>query len=329
MIGAERTLLSFLDAPVVIGDPDGCAVYVNPAFELRFERAVGRVPGAPLAELFEGGAREAVLRAVVVACTQGESVRFRLREGSVGFSAVASPIEAQGEQVGVVILLKEEVEGLERVLALHREMERPLDELSQSIQQLSEHQAGPRDARLRSLLGDAQQALGRLRKGADEVHAVLTGAGGQRAGEKAAGPVGARSFEPAALLHRVAARAERGLSGSGRRSTWSRRPACRACPGTRAGSRRCCSRLVETRLTGGAALDRLVLTARARGGGASARCSSRCASWAPRAQPRTRRICARRRPRSAPSCAPSSSRGSAAPRPCDSACRPETDRRLR
>ena len=268
MIGAERTLLSFLDAPVVIGDPDGCAVYANPAFELRFERAVGRVPGAQLAELFEGGAREAVLRAVVVACTQGESVRFRLREGSVGFSAVASPIEAQGEQVGVVILLKEEVEGLERVLALHREMERPLDELSQAIQQLSEHQIGPRDARLRSLLGDAQQALGRLRKGADEVHAVLTGAGGQRAAEKAAGPVGARSFEPAALLHRVAARAERGHSGSGLPIDVVAAPGLPSLPGDPRRFEALLSRLVETRLTGGAALDRLVLTARAVGAGA-------------------------------------------------------------
>ena len=33
---AERSLLSFLDAPVVVGDPEGRAVYVNPAFEARF-----------------------------------------------------------------------------------------------------------------------------------------------------------------------------------------------------------------------------------------------------------------------------------------------------
>jgi len=268
VIGAERSLLSYLDAPVVIGDPDGCAVYANPAFELRFERAVGRVPGAPLAELFEGGAREAVLRAVVVACTQGESVRFRLREGSVGFSAVASPIEAQGEQVGVVILLKEEVEGVERVLALHREMERPLDELSQSLQQMSELPAGPRDARVRSLLADAQQALGRLRKGADEVHALLTGARGPGAGDKAAATAGARSFEPAALLHRVAARAERGLGGAGLPIDVVAAPGLPSLPGDPRRVEALLSRLVETRLAGGAALDRLVLTARVVGAGA-------------------------------------------------------------
>jgi hypothetical protein len=268
VIGAERSLLSYLDAPVVIGDPDGCAVYANPAFELRFERAVGRVPGAPLAELFEGGAREAVLRAVVVACAQGESVRFRLREGSAGFSAVASPIEAQGEQVGVVILLKEEVEGVERVLALHREMERPLDELSQSLQRLAELQAGPRDARVRSLLADAEQALGRLRKGADEVHALLTGGRGSSTGEKAGGPGGVRSFEPAALLHRVAARAERGLSGSGPSIDVVAAPGLPSLAGDPRRVEALLSRLVETRLAGGAKLDRLVLTARAAGAGA-------------------------------------------------------------
>jgi len=259
---AERTLLSYLDAPVVIGDPDGCAIYVNPAFEARFERAVGRVPGAPLAELFEGGAREAVLRAVVVACAQGESVRFRLREGAVGFSAVASPIEAQGDRVGVVILLKEEVEGLERVLALHREMERPLDELSQLQQQLFELASGSRDARLRTLLGDAQQALARLRKGADEVHALLTGARGPSAAREpaAAGP---KSFEPASLLHRVAARAERGQGDAGGPIEVIAAPGLPNLPGDPRRIEALLLRLIEARLAPGAALGRLVLTARA------------------------------------------------------------------
>ena len=58
---------------------------MNPAFEAAFERTA---LGVPLAELFEGGAREAVLRAVVSACDKGESVRFRMREGDVGYSAV-------------------------------------------------------------------------------------------------------------------------------------------------------------------------------------------------------------------------------------------------
>lgn len=258
---AERTLLSYLDAPVVIGDPDGCAVYVNPAFEARFERAVGRVPGAPLAELFEGGAREAVLRAVVVACTQGESVRFRLREGAMGFSAVASPIQAQGEQVGVVILLKEEVEGLERVLALQREMERPLDELGHVLQQLEDLAGTSRDARLRSLLGDAQRARARLRKSADEVHAVLTGGRGSGAAPKEAGSGAAKGLEPVALLQRVAARA----AGATPLDVVAA-PGLPSLPGDPRRLEALLLRLVEARLAAGAKLERLVLTARLAGG---------------------------------------------------------------
>jgi hypothetical protein len=246
----------------VIGDPDGCAVYVNPAFELRFERAVGRVPGAPLAELFEGGAREAVLRAVVMACRDGESVRFRVREGALGFSAVASPIASQGEQVGVVILLKEEVEGVERVLALHREMEQPMDELGQVLQQLLELPADSREARLRSLLSDAQQALGRLRKGADEMHAMLTGArdAGSAASAKAGG--GAPRTEPSALLHRVAARAERMQGAAGRTIDVVAAPGLPALPGDPNRLEALLLRLLEARLTPEATCERVVLTAR-------------------------------------------------------------------
>jgi hypothetical protein len=260
VIGAERTLLSYLDAPVVIGDPDGCAVYANPAFELRFERAVGRVPGAPLAELFEGGAREAVLRAVVVAA-EGESVRFRLREGAQAFSAVASPIASGGESVGVVILLKEEVEGLERVLALHRAMEQPMDELGQLVQQLTELPVVSREARLRALLGDAQQALGRLRKGADEVHALLTGSRDPVEGAVAHGaPL--RRFDPSGLLHRVGARAERSDGAEGRSIEVVVAPGLPMLPGDPHRIEALLLRLLERRLAPGAALDRLVITAR-------------------------------------------------------------------
>ena len=184
----------------------GVAIYANPAFEMCFERSVGRVPGIALAELFDGGAREAVLRAVMDACKRGESVRFRLREGSVAFSAVVSPIEAQGEPVGVVILLKEEVEGVERILALHRQMEQPLDDLAHALQQLPDQ---VRDARPRALLEDAVRSLGRVRKAADEVHGVLTGAPSAGTASESRPTRALRRFDPGALLHRVAGRMER------------------------------------------------------------------------------------------------------------------------
>jgi len=269
VIGAERTLLSFLDAPVVVGDPDGCAVYANPAFEMRFERAIGRVPGVPLAELFEGGARESVLRAVVSACRQGESVRFRVREGAVGFSAVASPIEAQGEQVGVVILLKEEVEGVERILTLHRQTEQPLDELAHALEQLLEHTAHARDARLRTLVDDALRSLARVRKGADEVHGVLTGAPGTSRQAEAKGVARAtRRFDPGALLHRVAGRMGRAFEAGRTSVEVVAPPALPPLAGDEHRLESLLQRLLEARLAQQPAPEQLLLGARVTGAGA-------------------------------------------------------------
>jgi len=198
--GAERSLLSFVDTPILVGDPQGCAAYVNPAFEECFQVSGEDVLGRSLAEIFEGGGREAVLRAVAEVCQLGESVRFRMRERGVGYAAAASPIQAGTENVGVVILLKEEVEGVERLIALHREIQDPLDELGGTLENLME-QAGSRSAEWqRAVVGDALQSLARLRKWSEHVNAVLCGAPTPSAsGEE---------MDPAALMRSVARRVQ-------------------------------------------------------------------------------------------------------------------------
>ncbi len=173
MIGAERSLLSFLDMPVLVVDPEGTAAYANPAFEACFETPVAEIAGRPLAELFEGGGREALLRAVAEVCRYGESVRFRLRERDTGFAATASPIVAEDAHVGVVILLKEEVEGIERLIALHRELREPLDALGATLETLA---AETVDSGQRARVEDAVGALERVRKWADHANAVICGA---------------------------------------------------------------------------------------------------------------------------------------------------------
>ncbi|HEX2486535.1 MAG TPA: PAS domain-containing protein [Myxococcota bacterium] len=203
---AERSLLSFLDAPVVVGDPDGRAVYVNPAFEERFGQAADEVAGLPLAELFQGGGREAVLRAVAEVCERGESVRFPLRERGAGFQAVVSPITADEARVGAVILLKEEVEGVERLLALQREIADPLSELEATLQSLHEQTGGRRSPQHRADLEDALRALARVRKWCDELGDTLAG----RATAAAAG-----RFDPAQLVRLVAQRLESRSGSSG------------------------------------------------------------------------------------------------------------------
>ena len=205
MNGAE-SLLSYLDTPIVVGDPDGRAVYVNPAFEERFPRAGKSALGLPLAELFDGGAREAVLRGVVTACESRETARFRLRAGDVGYSAVASPISSSGQAVGVVILFKEELGEAERLLQIHREMQGALDDLAGTLDTLLEQTGGRRNPQHRVLVEDGIRSITRVRKWSEEMQAAIAGR-----------PVASHSerIATAEVLARVAERAERRAESGG------------------------------------------------------------------------------------------------------------------
>jgi len=170
-----RSLMDFIAAPVLVGDPDGRVVYVNPAFERAFEVARADVTGVPLAGLFDGGAREAMLDAVARVCGGAPPARFRIREGGDGFVALASPVEADGGRVGVVVLLTHEASGEDRLHALRREILEPLDELTNCLTDLSEQFGGRRDEKFRLLLADGVRAVSRIRKWADNVAADLRG----------------------------------------------------------------------------------------------------------------------------------------------------------
>jgi PAS domain S-box-containing protein len=260
--GVEQSLLSFLDAPVIVGDPEGRAVYANPAFQSRFGITAEAARGRGLAELFEGGGREAVLRAVAEVCEYGESHRFRLREREVGFAAVASPIVAEDARVGVVILLKEEVEGIERLLSLHREIQDPIDELARSLDMLLEQTGGRRNARYRSLVEDSLRALTRLRKWSDEFRSVVSG--------KSTPVLESAGFDPAEVVRRVAKRA---AGRSGRVRTSVELLAARSLPTVRGDQARLESvltRIVQNRLEQDRRPSRLFIGARAAGENATA-----------------------------------------------------------
>jgi PAS domain S-box-containing protein len=170
------SLLNYLDAPIVVGDPDGRTAYVNPAFEESFSVRSEEVTGNPLANLFEGGAREAVLRGVAEACERGENVRFRIRQGNGGFSAVASPIVAEDSQVGVVILMVETAAYDERFQSLYREVVQPLDALVEALGDVLVQIRGQRAEYYRSVIEDGIHALGRIRDWSDEKFNLLSGA---------------------------------------------------------------------------------------------------------------------------------------------------------
>jgi PAS domain-containing protein len=164
-MNGARSLMDFVDTPVLVGDPDGRAVYVNPAFGRHFTADVAS-SGGHLANLFEGGAREAVLNAVARVCGGESRARFRLREGDTGFTALASPVEVEEGRVGVIILLTEEPME-ERMLAFQRDIQEPMDELSSCLMAISTETGERRDEKWRVLVAEGLRSLERMRKWAD------------------------------------------------------------------------------------------------------------------------------------------------------------------
>ncbi|MEM7413221.1 MAG: PAS domain-containing protein [Myxococcota bacterium] len=173
MTPRSRSLMDFIQAPVLVGDPDGRAVYVNPTFEEQFGVTSEEAAGKPLANLFEGGGREAVLLAVAQVCdgSAGSAARFKLRVEDRGYAVVASPVEADGGRVGVILLLTDEPPGENRLQTFRREIVEPLDELDACLQGLAD--AGlSADQLVR--LQEGATALERMRKWASAVAAGLT-----------------------------------------------------------------------------------------------------------------------------------------------------------
>ncbi len=170
-----QSLLDFLDAPVLVGDPEGNVVFANKAF-VRDLCPGGEPPqGQPLALLFAGGGREAVLTAVAEVCSKGESVTFRLREAGHGYLALASPIQHEESRVGVIMQLTDEPSMDSRLLDFHREIQEPLDETTACLEELLEVTGGRRHERFRDLVEHGTQALVRARKWSEELHTILRG----------------------------------------------------------------------------------------------------------------------------------------------------------
>ncbi len=169
------SLLAHLDSPVLVGDPDGKTVFMNPAFEQRFRMNLAESRGSPLANLFEGGGREAVLHAVARSSQELRSVRFRVRERGVGYAALASPIVVDGVGVGVILLLFQEAIEEERLLSFHREIQEPVEEITQYLEELFEQTGGRRAGRFREQVEAGLRSMQRLRHWTEELHATVTG----------------------------------------------------------------------------------------------------------------------------------------------------------
>ena len=176
MSSGSRSLLDFIQSPVMVGDPDGSVVYVNPAFETDFRVSLDEASGLPVANLFTGGGREAVLHAVARVCgsqSTADAERFSLMVEDRGYKGLASAVEAEGGRVGVILLLVRESEGEARMQSLRREILVPLDDLAACLANIAEHATGAESQAQRIAIADGVRLLERIRKWAEGVAASL------------------------------------------------------------------------------------------------------------------------------------------------------------
>lgn len=171
----SRSLVDFVQAPVLVGDPDGRAVYVNPAFEKAFNLGAEVAVGMPLANLFEGGGREVVLSAVAQVCSteSGEAARFGVRVGEQGFLGVASAVEVEAGRVGVILLLTPEPQGEGRLQSFRREILAPLDEIAGCFDRIAEWVGGAGAEHCELAMEDGIRAIERMRKWSSDVASRL------------------------------------------------------------------------------------------------------------------------------------------------------------
>lgn len=148
---ASISLLGYLDTPILVGDPQGCIVYANRSFCSVFCEEGDDPVGRPLATIFGGGAREVVLSATASVLERGQSTRLQLREAGRGYAGLASPIEAEENHVGVIMVLLEEHSNEDMLAGLSDEVAAPLAAALHSVQLAS--------SQLQEILLDEQREL--------------------------------------------------------------------------------------------------------------------------------------------------------------------------
>jgi PAS domain S-box-containing protein len=171
----EISLLGFVDTPILVGDPDGCIVYANPSFRRCFGVGSEDLMGQPLAMVFGGGAREVVLSVTASVLQQGSAARLQIREAGVGFNGLASPIEAEDDRVGVIMVLLEEDSKEEHLSVMIEEVSSPLAAAHKNLQALKQPIAARVTEAQRESYEDAIGSLEGAQNSLRELHLVVRG----------------------------------------------------------------------------------------------------------------------------------------------------------
>ncbi|MFO0691439.1 MAG: PAS domain-containing protein [Myxococcota bacterium] len=163
----EISLLGHLDTPILVGDPEGHVVYANPSFRRRFCAGGDDPTGQSLATVFGGGSREVVLKVTAEVLRRGQAARLQIREGGVGYTGLASPIEAEDDRVGVVMVMLEEQSNEDHLAGLAEEIAEPIAEAQRAFARLGDPSAAV------ALGGDQRAALERGIQALDTAHKWL------------------------------------------------------------------------------------------------------------------------------------------------------------
>lgn len=176
----EISLLGYLDTPVLVGDPDGCIVYANASFRDRFCSHGDDPVGEPLALVFGGGAREAVLSATAGVLQHGQPARLKIREGGASYTGLCSPIEAEDDRVGVVMVLLEEQSNEEHLAGLVEEVSEPVNEAVRSLRALSLEGGDALPDAAQRLLERGLESVESAQKGVRELSIAIRGGKSQQ-----------------------------------------------------------------------------------------------------------------------------------------------------
>lgn len=171
----EISLLGFVDTPILVGDPDGCIVYANPSFRRCFGVASDDLMGQPLAMVFGGGAREVVLSVTASVLELGRAARLQIREAGIGFNGLASPIEAEDDRVGVIMVLLEEDSKEEHLSVMIEEVSSPLSAALKNFQGLTQPILARVTEAQRENYEDAIGSLEQAQSSLRELHLVVRG----------------------------------------------------------------------------------------------------------------------------------------------------------
>ncbi len=171
----EISLLGHLDTPILVGDPEGHVVYANPSFRKRF-CATGEDPtGQALANVFGGGARETVLKVTAEVLQRGQAARLQIREGGVGYMGLASPIEAEDDRVGVVMVMLEEQSNEDHLSGLVEELAEPITDALRGISRVLDAPAAALAEDQRALLERSLHSIETAQKWIRELQLAIRG----------------------------------------------------------------------------------------------------------------------------------------------------------